>query len=146
MTGRRVPPVLVALWAVDLACVGTGTGGDASSCPAGDSQADSAVSFVADILPLFNSKGCLATGCHGGLFPVSGYRLDTYNASFGPGDEARALGACNVVPGDPASSYLIEKLGPGPRSGEQMPLVGEPLNDDEVELLATWIRDGAPEN
>jgi hypothetical protein len=76
----------------------------------------------------------------------SGFDLRTYASSFDPGDEATALGLCPIVPGDPQSSYIIEKLQANPRSGQQMPLQREPLSEADVELIAAWIREGAQDN
>jgi hypothetical protein len=128
-------------------CVGGNGGrGDSPSCPDGTTPVVATVSYADDIRPLLSNSGCLTTGCHGGSFPASGYSLQEYSTSFLPGEQAEELGECNVVPGDVDASYFIEKLGTAPRMGEQMPLLRTPLTDADIELIATWIREGAPNN
>lgn len=48
-----------------------------------------------------------------------------------------------VVPGDPEASYLLNKLGPEPTHGRQMPAGQDPLTDAEIELIRNWIAAGA---
>ena len=137
---------LAAVIGVACAPVGMENGADSTSCVRGAEIAAPTVSYADDIVPLFSMSGCLSGGCHGGPFPSSGYSLETYDLAFMRGDEARAFDVCPIVPGDPESSYLIEKLSPAPRSGSRMPLVGPTLNDDEIELIETWIGEGAADN
>lgn len=104
------------------------------------------VSYASDVRPLLQSHGCLSGGCHGGSFPSSGYSLRNYNPSFGPGDDAVALDECDIVPGDAAASFLVEKLRADPRRGARMPLLREPLSDEEIAIIETWIDEGAKNN
>lgn len=105
------------------------------------------VSYANDILPLFTAAGCLSSACHGGTFPSSRYDLRTYSATFVSGDDADRIGVCEIVPGDPESSFLFEKLqSSDPRVGLQMPLEREPLSAEEIALIETWIREGAQDN
>ena len=61
---------------------------------------------------------------------------------------AEACGGTLVVPGDPKSSYLFQKLASSsPCSGLQMPrgdFGSEPLPACVVDLISTWIQEGAP--
>ncbi len=104
------------------------------------------VSFANDLMPLFENSGCLSAGCHGGGLPSSGYRLGAYASAFDPGDQATDFGICPIVPGDPDASYMIEKLSPGPRTGARMPFLQAPLTAGEIELIRTWIAEGAANN
>jgi hypothetical protein len=72
--------------------------------------------------------------------------LTDYDAAFMPGDTAQLLDLCPIVPTDPDSSWIIEKLQPDPRSGDRMPFGLPALTDEEIELIATWIREGAADN
>jgi len=93
------------------------------------------------------TTGCLNSTCHGGTFPASQYDMRTYAALFVAGDDADRIGACEIVPGDAASSFLIEKLrSSNPRVGLQMPLEREPLTEEEIVLIETWIDEGAQDN
>jgi hypothetical protein len=50
---------------------------------------------------------------------------------------------CDVVPGNPGASLLVEKISPNPRFGARMPDGFPPLTDDEIQLIVTWIQEGA---
>jgi hypothetical protein len=93
------------------------------------------------------SAGCLSSACHGGTFPSSRYDLRTYASSFIPGDLARRIGACAILPGDPDHSFMVEKLrSDDPRAGLRMPLEHDPLTEAEIQLIETWILEGAADN
>jgi mono/diheme cytochrome c family protein len=52
-----------------------------------------------------------------------------------------------VVPGDPANSYLIEKLiGTAGITGGRMPLSGPYLDDATIAQVAAWVAAGAANN
>ncbi|MBK8271291.1 MAG: hypothetical protein IPK83_24415 [Planctomycetes bacterium] len=104
------------------------------------------ISYVNDVRPILQANGCLSGGCHGGTFPSNGYSLRDYNPSFGPGDDAEALGICAIVPGDAGASFMIEKLRDNPRQGARMPLLREALSETEIGIIETWINEGAQNN
>jgi hypothetical protein len=107
----------------------------------------STVSYANDVVPLFADKGCTSMVCHGGFFPASGYDLSTYESSFMAGDEAKAFGILPIVPNDPDSSYLVEKISTDmPRNGVRMPNGLPPLSAAEIDLIRTWISEGAQNN
>jgi hypothetical protein len=114
----------------------------AEACATGITSQLGTVSYTNDIVPLFRRAGCLNTKCHGPQ-PESELDLRTYEGLFGPGVEARNHGMCNVVPGNPDASYLLEKLLPDPRSGDQMPSGLPALTQDQIALVSTWILEGA---
>jgi hypothetical protein len=87
--------------------------------------------------------------CHG-----AGYAVDL-RAGFAwaslvnqPAPAPESCGGTLVVPGDPASSYLYQKLtNPHPCSGSQMPrtdLFPDPLPSCVIALIEGWIAEGAP--
>lgn len=128
-----------------------------AGCPSGAPSADSCapvsmigpttVSYANQIVPLFMSAGCLSSACHGGTFPASGFDLRSYATSFVMGDNARRINACEISPGHPENSFLIEKLrSSDPRQGLQMPLDGELLTEAQISLIETWINEGAQDN
>lgn len=52
-----------------------------------------------------------------------------------------------VVPGDPANSYLVQKLlGSAGITGGRMPLNGPYLDDATIAQVAAWVAAGAPNN
>jgi hypothetical protein len=117
-----------------------------SACPPGAPIGTTTVSYANQIRPLLDQAGCLASSCHGGPFPSSNYDLQSYIGFFGPGVEAKALKACDIVPGQPDASYVIEKLNPGPRLGVQMPNSRPPLSPEQIDLVRTWILEGASDD
>ena len=118
----------------------------APRCVTGADGGETTVSYNEDLVPILANRGCLSSACHGGSFLQSDYDLRTYEGIFGPGDQAVAFDLCNVVPGDPDASYLIEKLSPNPRFGSRMPENRTALTDDEIEMIRTWIAEGAQDN
>lgn len=127
------------------ACTGGPIGNE---CPtSGTAGNASTVSYANDIVPLFIETNCLSTACHGGIVPSSRFDLRTYESTFIAGDDARQIGACEITPGDPDNSFLMEKLrSADPRVGLQMPLEREPLTAAQLAIIETWIREGAQNN
>ena len=87
------------------------------------------ISYTATIQPIFNTN---CNGCHGGS---GGLTLTSYSDLMGN----------NVVdPGDGAASKLIQKL--KGTSGTQMPQNQDPLDEATINLIETWINEGALDN
>ena len=105
---------------------------------------------------------CVA-GCHtsGGSASPDGYDgfdltdIDTAYASLTKAGATGGSEACNtdpaplIVPGDPAASYLVAKMGGSADSplslcGVSMPF-GQPVLDCGVRQMIKWIEEGAPE-
>jgi sugar lactone lactonase YvrE len=105
-----------------------------------------ALSYLRDVLPIFTRAGCTASTCHGGPAPESQYNLKTYQGLFGAGQAARNYGMCDVVPGNPRASFLLEKLQPNPRSGVQMPNGLVSLTAAQIDIVRNWILQGAVED
>ena len=61
-----------------------------------------------------------------------------------PGQLVEEEALLRVVPGHPERSFLIDKLtGPGPDEGSTMPYTGSLLPSSQIEVIRTWIRQGA---
>jgi len=116
---------------------------------------DGAISFSADIQPIFNDN-CII--CHAGAGAPQGLDLQaqfSFNNLVGV-ESKEVTPDLRVNPGnsDPCEggSYLVEKisgcpLGSGiPRVGVRMPLGGPFLSEDEILLIMEWIDLGAPNN
>jgi len=96
----------------------------------------SGVSFQTDIKPIFQRYGC--PSCHGGnggLFVGSVAQL-LQGGSHGPA----------IVPGDGEASNIIKKLRPNPPFGDRMPFGGPYLPDSTIQVIETWIDQGAKNN
>ncbi|MCA9608127.1 MAG: hypothetical protein KC619_21105, partial [Myxococcales bacterium] len=100
---------------------------------------------------LLGARGCGRVVCHGGGderagLVVSADRAETLRAlmSDATGDDCGGA-ARLVVPGDPAASLFLDKLGSTPSCGDPMPLGGIPLRQGDIEAVRAWIACGAPE-
>lgn len=92
-------------------------------------------------VPLLFEERCGGDTCHGGG-DSSAAGLDLISA----GVEERVSGAtgqsCGGIVADPANpenSLLYEKIADEPECGARMPLVGEPLSEDEITCVRDWI-------
>jgi mono/diheme cytochrome c family protein len=97
-----------------------------------------AVSYEAEIQPFFD-KNCVS--CHGGEDDgekrlEAGLNLMSYEG-VAAGSEFGTV----IEAGDAAGSILLEMV----ESGE-MPEEGDPATPEEIELLRTWITEGAENN
>jgi hypothetical protein len=98
------------------------------------SQADE-IDFKREIAPILEER---CWGCHGEDAQESGLRLDLRAKMLRGGDS----GLSAVVPGKPEASYLIEvinHLDPDVK----MPPDEEKIPAKEINLLTTWIKQGA---
>jgi len=102
-----------------------------TKAPVAEEQPAADVSFADDVLPILGAK-CVA--CHGSL---GGWSATDYDNIINGGDHGPV-----VVPGDPNSSLLVQRL---QGTGGFMP-PGMPLPGDEVDLITSWIQAGALDN
>ncbi len=120
------------------------------ACDNADSDPDTDVSFSHDLRPLLaREAGMAGCSCHtptngapSGI-TLGGLDLGSYESlragGFNTGDEI-------VVPGEPCRSRIVEKLSL-PSWGARMPLDGPPyFTDEEVQLVADWIAEGADDD
>lgn len=129
-TGSRTvvfPLLLLIFWA---GCKDMGT--DVEESP----PATATVSFAQRVLPIFQRNGCSA--CHGGS---GGLDVGTVAELLAGGSHGPA-----VVPGQADNSNLIKKLLSSPPFGVRMPQGGPYLPDSTVNVLRTWINEGAQNN
>lgn len=101
------------------------------------------VSWQDDIKPIFNelvSPTGRCTSCHSGSPPAGS--LDLTDAGI---DAIYKLVPSHVVPGDPQSSILFDKINcNGPASGGlRMPYLQNPLTAQQQGLIYDWIAQGA---
>jgi len=101
---------------------------------AGTGQPPSAVSFKADVLPIFEAKCAV---CHGSL---GGWDASSYKSVIESGDNGPV-----VRPGDAEGSLLGQKLLGTQTIGGLMPPGGE-LLQSEVQTILDWIAAGALDN
>jgi mono/diheme cytochrome c family protein len=89
--------------------------------------------FIKDILPVFQDK-CKV--CHGSL---GGWDASTYQSVMTSGDHAPV-----IISGDPDNSILVQKILGNQTFGTIMPPGGK-LSDPVIQMIISWILNGAPE-
>jgi hypothetical protein len=99
------------------------------------------VSFRSDIQPILKSH-CVECHSEGGIgFKKSGFRADSYGyvmqgTKYGP----------VIEPGSSISSTLYRLIARKTDASISMPYHRAPLPEENVELIATWIDQGAKNN
>jgi len=116
-----------------------------------------AAATFTEVYEIFTAKSCGITGCHSSAVPeippggnLGGFEdIGTAYTSL-LGHTVTCLGSTftsAVVPGDPDASFLMNKLtGVPPECGLSMPVGPLPLEPAEVEIIRSWILDGAQNN
>ena len=91
------------------------------------------------------AHNCTFSSCHGGASPQKGMSLvsPTYAALSGVAStEVPAM--MRIAPGDPAGSYLLQKISSAtPLDGVRMP-PDQPLPAYKIDAIRLWITAGAP--
>ncbi len=103
-----------------------------SACQFSDRNA---ISYNRDIRPIFNQK-CLS--CHGGVKQSGGFSLLFEEDAFAETESGKPA----IIPGSPGKSELIRRLR-HENPELRMPFEGEPLAEQEIELIEQWIEEGA---
>ena len=142
----------------------------ATSCgstdPAPASVAARPVSFASEVLPIFVAS-CSFGSCHGaakgdnhGVFlgaKSSANDASAIRASLVDKPSTQSPSTPYVTPTDPARSYLYRKLtgdlcgiaecgSDGAACGRMMPRGGEKLDEASLEIVRTWIAQGASDD
>jgi hypothetical protein len=110
------------------------------------------VSFSAEIQPIFTAN-CALSGCHTGTSPAAGQNLSAGQAYSNIVNVASTTlpSMDRVEPGQPDQSFLVHKIqgtqGPlGSNMGARMPLNANPLSQTQIDLIRSWITQGALNN
>ena len=93
-----------------------------------DSCHDGNVSFMDDILPIFEMR-CNNTICHGGNFPQARVFLTSYEGVAAVAEDGRLVGS------------LVHEPDLVP-----MPLNEDMLDDCTLDKIITWVESGFPDN
>lgn len=96
--------------------------------------AGTTVSYKEDLMPIFE-KSCIR--CHGGANGIEGELDQRTYAGLMKGGESGAV----VVPGNSAGSLLYELIDAG-----KMPRRASRLPQEQIDLIARWIDEGALDN
>lgn len=97
------------------------------------------ISYSQHVQRLF-SQTCTYVGCHSQAEPADQLKLDTYeNLRYG------VRGLPVVIPGSPETSELVFRI--EGRTGQRMPPnTTNPLNQNQINGIRTWIAEGALKN
>ena len=97
------------------------------------------VSFAGDVMPIFQAR-CVE--CHGATDDNGEVRLEaSLNLTSHEGVMAGSEFGSVVEPGDTEGSYLLELIVEG-----DMPEEGDPVPEEEIDIVRSWIQAGAPNN
>lgn len=143
MKSTLLVAIVMGLVCALTGCAGNGEGLDENGRPI-DEAGPPINSDFAQIQSTIFTPVC--TNCHAGASAPLGLRLDegnSYALLFGvPSVEVPALQ--RVQPGNPDTSYLVQKIEGTAAVGERMPLGGPPLPQSSIDLVRQWISQGAP--
>ncbi len=91
------------------------------------------------------TPNCATSGCHFGAGAPQGLRLDAASSyALLVGVRSREEpGIFRVAPGDPANSYLVQKLEGTASTGQRMPLNAPALPAATINVIRQWITEGA---
>ena len=110
------------------------SGLDLNSPPApAEANAMAAVSFADEIMPIFEAR---CWECHSEESAELGLKLESYESAMAGSDYGTV-----IEPGDADGSLLIDMMTSG-----DMPEDGDPVPPEEIELIKTWIAEGAENN
>lgn len=111
--------------------------------------ANGAVAF-SEIQSQVFTRSCLGSSCHEGLPPRDAPMSLETGQGYAEmvGISATQTTGKRVIPGDPANSYLIQKLRGTAQSvggvATRMPLNAPPLDPATIAAIEAWIARGAP--
>ena len=144
--GRK--PWIVSLAAAAVAgCTGSGVGLDANGNPIGSGGGGGGEPLTPDFKSIQDNVFTpICTKCHIGAAAPEGLQLDaahSYALLVGvPSTEQPNV--LRVKAGDPDNSYIVQKLeGASGISGVRMPFGGPYLPQSTIDVIRTWITNGA---
>lgn len=136
---------LMGVLTIGLATAGCNSGSGTTTTTSGS---PSQVSYSRDIQPIFNNN-CIV--CHQ-ITGQAGLALEpskSYAQLVGV-QSTQAAGRLRVKAGEPAQSYLLDKLNgtqvQAGGTGVRMPQGLPALSQNQVNLIKTWIEEGAKNN
>jgi mono/diheme cytochrome c family protein len=91
------------------------------------------VSFSEQIMPIFEAH---CTECHGATSAELGLNLTTYESAMAGSDYGTV-----IEPGNPDGSLIIDMISSG-----DMPQDADPMPAEQLDLIRTWISEGALNN
>lgn len=105
----------------------------ATEAPTQAAETSAGISFANDVAPIFEAS---CNKCHGIEEVKEGLDLTTYE-----GVMAGSFNGAVVVPGNANESYLVQQVAEG-----EMPKRGLGLTDQQIQIIADWVNQGAQNN
>ncbi len=93
------------------------------------------IDYSTQIKPILN-KNCIS--CHGGVKKQGGFSLLFQEEALGKTESGKPA----IIPGHPEQSSFIQRLH-SKDPEEKMPYQRPALSEEEIELLTTWVKEGA---
>ncbi|HTE10749.1 MAG TPA: DUF1549 domain-containing protein, partial [Chitinophagaceae bacterium] len=93
------------------------------------------IDYITQVKPIFN-KNCIT--CHGGVRRKAGFSLLFRSEALANTESGKPA----IIPGDPEHSEMIRRLTLKDPE-ERMPYKHEPLSAKEIDILRTWVKQGA---
>ncbi len=122
-----------------------------AGCPAPPATPAAGGPVTYDMVATQVFSNCTTRSCHGqegkrgGLQLTADVAYDQLVGVAAANQAAAAKGKLRVKPGDPAASFVIQKLeGPAADEGSAMPPLGTKLPAETIDLLRRWIAAGCP--
>jgi len=159
----RRQAVMFAAGALSLAC-STGNGPDGGAAEPGTVPP----TFSNVYVKVFLGGGCLQDPCHGSSVAAGNLMLRPRAVAYANLVDVDASGHCTSVEdggtdasatcgcfasglkrvkkGDPEHSLIVLKLSGNAPCGAPMPKNADPIAEDALSLLKSWIRAGAPDD
>ncbi|HET7202624.1 MAG TPA: hypothetical protein VFI92_04595 [Steroidobacteraceae bacterium] len=135
----------LALCLLLAGCAGSGEGLDANGRPL-DEGGGGTVPLTPDLASIqANVFTPVCAPCHSGAGAPQGLQLDAENsyAALVGVPSSEVPGLLRVEPGEPDSSYLVQKLEGRASVGARMPLGQPALPEATILVIRQWIQDGA---
>ena len=123
-------------------------GGDAAPGPPGTFAEIYAALFPAETNPRCTFCHAMpASNPSNGNLHMGSAKAEAYAALVAKtSSSTKCGGKALVVAGKPDMSLFLEKLSASPPCGDRMPVGGKVLSDAQLEMIRSWIQDGARDN
>ena len=102
----------------------------------GSSEKTNVVVYQDEVVPILETHCYL---CHGSKKQRGSLRLDQMRSLL-----SQQPPTTTIVPGDASASGLIQRVTLPHDDVDFMPASGEPLSGEQIDILRSWINDGAP--
>jgi mono/diheme cytochrome c family protein len=117
----------------DAQAPAAGTSVPTTELPTDAAPANTSISFTNDVAPIFEAT---CNKCHGVEQVKEGLDLTTYERVM-----AGSFNGAVIIPGNANESYLVQQVIEG-----EMPKRGPGLTDQQIQIIADWVNQGALNN